>query len=176
MDLKNNWIKYDFGDFKKYPRPVAILENWTWLLNFLRVMFLIVGALVMLITTCALCGFACMLSTIVRDDYYRRRQIRQREEDLRNLEERLQEVGINIHFNGINGYQEWRQENNEINTAMERSSTASERSSTRAATALNNEISNSSSSSISYKQIALQDDTVNDEMETIIDATQEQSL
>ncbi|VDO61465.1 unnamed protein product [Onchocerca flexuosa] len=48
----------------------------------------------MLITTFALCGFACMLSSVLRDDYYRRQQMREREEELRILEGRLREAGI----------------------------------------------------------------------------------
>ncbi|EFO25250.2 hypothetical protein LOAG_03240, partial [Loa loa] len=90
-------------------------------------MFFIVGALVMLITTCALCGFTCILSSILRDEYYHRRQIREREQELRILEERLHEAGINIHFNAFNDPPELdRQSNNEINTAIEQLSVNSE--------------------------------------------------
>ncbi|VDO56001.1 unnamed protein product [Brugia timori] len=95
MDLTNNWIKYDFDDFKKPPQSLIIFQGWTWLLNLLRIMFFIVGAFVMLITTCAICGFACILSSILRDDYFRRRQRREQDEELRILQERFYEAGMN---------------------------------------------------------------------------------
>uniref|UniRef100_A0A1I8EYG2 Uncharacterized protein n=2 Tax=Wuchereria bancrofti TaxID=6293 RepID=A0A1I8EYG2_WUCBA len=127
IDLTNNWIKYDFDDFKKLSQSSIIFQGWTWLLNLLRVMFFIVGAFIMLITTCAICGFACILSSILRDDYFHRRQRREQDEELRILEERLHEAGINIHFNAFNDppLQFERQSNSETNTAIEQLSTVS---------------------------------------------------
>lgn len=81
-------FKLVHGDEEQY----RLIFRWAWLLNFLRVMFFVVGTFILLITTCALCGFACMLSSVVRDDYYNRRRIQQREEEFHNLEERFREV------------------------------------------------------------------------------------
>uniref|UniRef100_A0A8R1XPS8 Uncharacterized protein n=1 Tax=Onchocerca volvulus TaxID=6282 RepID=A0A8R1XPS8_ONCVO len=119
-NLTYNWIKYDFEDFKRHSQQSVAFESWTWLLNFLRVTFFLIGAFIMLITTCALCGFACMLSSVLRDDYYRRQQMREREEELRILEERLRESGVNIHFNVFDHQSDLeRESNNETNTAIE---------------------------------------------------------
>ncbi|CAG9537882.1 unnamed protein product [Cercopithifilaria johnstoni] len=135
-DLTDNWIKYDFVDFKKRSQPSVIaFEGWTWLLNLLRVVFFLVGAFVVIITTCALCGFTCVLSSIVRDDYYRRRQAREREQELRILQERLHDVGINVHLNPFNDQPELEREiNNEINTAIEQLSVISEPDFTQSST------------------------------------------
>uniref|UniRef100_A0A8R1XZH0 Uncharacterized protein n=1 Tax=Onchocerca volvulus TaxID=6282 RepID=A0A8R1XZH0_ONCVO len=82
--LRNNWIKYDFEDFRRRSQQSS--------LNFLRETFFLIGAFIMLIITCALCGVACMLSYVLRGDYYHRQQTREREE-LRILEERFCEAG-----------------------------------------------------------------------------------
>ncbi|KAL3984981.1 hypothetical protein ACH3XW_36735 [Acanthocheilonema viteae] len=103
-------------------------------------MFFLLGAFVVLITTCALCGFSCILSSILRDDYYRRRQMREREEELRIIEERLHEAEINIRFdassnNPINDRPELEREGNSgSNTAIEQLSMISEADLTQSST------------------------------------------
>ncbi|VDN19645.1 unnamed protein product [Gongylonema pulchrum] len=94
MNSGRKWIKYDLSDFKRQPQSANTFDSWAWLLSLLRVMFFIVGTFILLITTCALCGFACMLSSVVRDDYYNRRQIRQRDEERHNFEEQFGDAGI----------------------------------------------------------------------------------
>ncbi|VDN94131.1 unnamed protein product [Brugia pahangi] len=171
MDLTNNWIKYDFDDFKKPPQSLIIFQGWTWLLNLLRIMFFIVGAFVMLITTCAICGFACILSSILRDDYFRRRQRREQDEALRILQERFYEAGMNIHFNAFNDPppQFDRQSNSETNTAIEQLSTISEDDLTQSDTNTSSEIIYPKVTlSLTPKQIALCD-TDDSKTETIIE-------
>ncbi|VDK83426.1 unnamed protein product [Litomosoides sigmodontis] len=128
MELTDNWMKYDFRDFRKNSQPAVAFEGWTWLLNLLRVIFFLVGAFVIVITTCALCGFTCILSSVVRDDYYRRRQMREREVELRILEERLREAEIhNARLNPFNDPLEFeRGRNIASNTAVEQLSATSE--------------------------------------------------
>ncbi|VDM99577.1 unnamed protein product [Thelazia callipaeda] len=97
-DRRDKWIKYDMNDFKKQFRKIVTFGSWEWLLSFLRIIFFIIGSFVLAITICALCGFACMLSTVVRDDYYNRRLRRQREVELRNLAEQFQGIALVMPF------------------------------------------------------------------------------
>ncbi|KAM3717860.1 RING-box protein [Dirofilaria immitis] len=116
--------------------------------------------------TCALCGFACMLSSALRNDYHRQRQIRENEEELRILEERLRDIGINIHFDEIAVQSELEQENNnEINTAIEQLNTTSEVDLTQQNTTTSDDTINSCStlsSSLLSEKTAFQDDDDDD--------------
>ncbi|MCP9262796.1 RING-box protein 1 [Dirofilaria immitis] len=126
----------------------------------------ITGAFIILIATCALCGFACMLSSALRNDYHRQRQIRENEEELRILEERLRDIGINIHFDEIAVQSELEQENNnEINTAIEQLNTTSEVDLTQQNTTTSDDTINSCStlsSSLLSEKTAFQDDDDDD--------------